>query len=98
MPSAVPISAQSNVHREENQPRSFRSIGGFGGRSFTAQGLSFTGPGSFIVSPRFGSYTRAAALLGTSLGKSPLELVLFFIIVSFGVSVILINVISAVLK
>lgn len=76
MPSAVPISAGPG--RDDNgyqpSPRSFRSMGGFGGRSFSAQqGLSFTGPGSFIVSPRFGSYSRAAALLGTSLGKSPIE-------------------------
>lgn len=76
MPSAVPISAGPG--RDDNgyqpSPRSFRSMGGFGGRSFSAQqGLSFTGPGSFIVSPRFGSYSRAAALLGTSLGKSPID-------------------------
>ena len=74
MPSAVPISAGSNRDDYQPSPRSFRSMGGFGGRSFSAQqGMSFTGPGSFIVSPRFGSYSRAAALLGNSLGKSPIE-------------------------
>ncbi|TIB04838.1 hypothetical protein E3P92_00039 [Wallemia ichthyophaga] len=76
MPSAVPISAGNtrDEHGNQNSSRSFRSMGGFGARSFSAQqGLSFTGPGSFVVSPRFGSYSRAAALLGTSLGKSPID-------------------------
>ncbi|TIC15775.1 hypothetical protein E3Q10_01459 [Wallemia mellicola] len=51
MPSAVPISAGPG--RDDNgyqpSPRSFRSMGGFGGRSFSAQqGLSFTGPGTSL--------------------------------------------------